>query len=67
MIASTATTANTLKEYDPITLRYEMGWTLERLAEELGVSYSSALKWSCKKRNPSKAIRRLTAHLKNQI
>lgn len=52
----------TIPEYDPITLRYELGITLERLAEILDVSVTTACRWSNRSRNPSK-YHRIRAYL----
>ncbi len=53
-------------EYDPLKLRDEMGWTLERLADELGMSHSVTLKWSSHRRKPGKVARRLAGFVKTQ-
>jgi DNA-binding transcriptional regulator YiaG len=45
-------------EYDPIFLRDQNGWTLERLAEELDFSVSAVTKWCCRKRNPGRLARK---------
>ncbi len=47
-----------VNELDPLQLRYEMNWTLERLAFELDYSVSAALKWSAGIHSPSKRVRK---------
>ena len=46
--------SQTTEEMHPIDLRFKMGWTLQRLSEEIGYSYQACLYWSSKRRNPSK-------------
>ena len=45
-------------EYDPIQLRYEMGWTLEELAYQLDYSVSAVTKWSANVSKPARRARR---------
>lgn len=53
-------------DYDPITLRYDMDWTLSTLADRLGVDLSTTKKWSNGTRRPSKAHRALAWVIKHQ-
>ncbi len=45
-------------EYDPIQLRFEMDWSLERLAEEIDYSISSCLYWSSGRSQPSRQAKK---------
>ena len=54
-------------EYNPIQLRYEMNWTLEKLAEEMGVNPTTAKRWSNGTRKPCKLARILAGKIKQQI
>jgi len=53
-----------LQEYDPIQLRYDKQWTLEQLAQNIGVEPQTARRWSCGKRKPSKLVRIIAGKIK---
>lgn len=56
--------ADTEFECDPLELRYQLNWSLERLAQEMGVSLSTTLKWSSRVSSPTRMARRLAYYIK---
>ena len=69
MIADILPIADTNFEsgYDPIQLKYDMGWNLETLADVMGVTESCTRKWSAKVSKPPLSARRLAYLIKTHI